>query len=92
VPNAPYIFEHNGPSMEHYYHNFIADISAALKMRLKTMKRLFTTNIDHSMTHDNMVSQCKDYTMWSWSSQKHVDPISMTRAEGVYFWDANDKK
>jgi len=30
--------------------------------------------------------------MWSWSAQKAVDPIVMIRSEGIYFWDAEDKK
>lgn len=30
--------------------------------------------------------------MWSWSAQKAVNPIPVTRAEGVYFWDAHGKR
>jgi adenosylmethionine-8-amino-7-oxononanoate aminotransferase len=29
---------------------------------------------------------------WSWSAQHAVDPIPVTRAEGVYFWDADGKR
>lgn len=44
------------------------------------------------MTHEEIVDSCKNYTMWSWSAQKSVEPISMTRAKGAYFWDANGKR
>jgi taurine--2-oxoglutarate transaminase len=33
----------------------------------------------------------KEYTFFSWSVQGEVNPIPVTRAEGVYFWDANGK-
>ncbi len=34
----------------------------------------------------------KEYTFFSWSIQKTTIPIPITRAEGVYFWDADGKK
>jgi len=39
-----------------------------------------------------MVQSCKNYTIWSWSAQKAVDPIAVTRAKGIYFWDASGKR
>lgn len=30
--------------------------------------------------------------MWSWSAQKAVDPITMDRAEGIYFWTPEGKR
>jgi taurine--2-oxoglutarate transaminase len=30
--------------------------------------------------------------LWSWSAQDSVNPIPMSRAEGIYFWDANDQR
>lgn len=45
-----------------------------------------------AMTGDRMVELCKQYTFWSWSAQQAVNPIPMTRAEGVYFWDAGGKR
>jgi taurine--2-oxoglutarate transaminase len=29
---------------------------------------------------------------WTWSAQKKVNPIPVKRAEGVYFWDVNEKR
>ena len=45
-----------------------------------------------SMTGQQMVDLCKQYTFWSWSAQGAVNPIPMTRAEGIYFWDADGKR
>jgi taurine--2-oxoglutarate transaminase len=35
---------------------------------------------------------CKKYTMWSWSAGANVDPLPVTRAEGIYFWTADGKR
>ncbi|HWQ46124.1 MAG TPA: aminotransferase class III-fold pyridoxal phosphate-dependent enzyme [Longilinea sp.] len=29
---------------------------------------------------------------WTWSAQKKINPIAIKRAEGVYFWDVNEKR
>lgn len=42
--------------------------------------------------HDDLVRRNKEFTLAPWQSQNAWNPISMVRAEGVYFWDANDKK
>jgi taurine--2-oxoglutarate transaminase len=34
----------------------------------------------------------KEYTFFSWSVQNTTNPIPITRAEGVYFWDAEGKQ
>jgi taurine--2-oxoglutarate transaminase len=34
----------------------------------------------------------KEYTFFSWSVQGSTNPIPVTRAEGVYFWDADGKR
>jgi len=39
-----------------------------------------------------IVGQNRKYTLFSWSVQSEVAPIAMTRAQGVYFWDADDKR
>eukprot|EP00602_Paraphysomonas_sp_CaronLab_P001843 CAMPEP_0185018372 /NCGR_PEP_ID=MMETSP1103-20130426/1120_1 /TAXON_ID=36769 /ORGANISM="Paraphysomonas bandaiensis, Strain Caron Lab Isolate" /LENGTH=445 /DNA_ID=CAMNT_0027548165 /DNA_START=121 /DNA_END=1458 /DNA_ORIENTATION=- len=44
------------------------------------------------MTGEEIVQSCKEYTMWSWSAQQAVDPIVMTKAEGIYFWDDKGKR
>ncbi len=32
------------------------------------------------------------HNFWTWSAQAHVAPISVTRAQGVYFWDVNGRR
>lgn len=32
------------------------------------------------------------HNFWTWSAQAHVEPIPVTRASGVYFWDADGKR
>jgi taurine--2-oxoglutarate transaminase len=32
------------------------------------------------------------HNFWTWSAQGSVTPIPVTRAKGVYFWDANGKR
>ena len=44
------------------------------------------------MNHEELVNWNKAYSLTSWSAQRDWKPISMTRAEGVYFWDADGKR
>jgi taurine--2-oxoglutarate transaminase len=44
------------------------------------------------LTSQEIVDMNKEYTFFSWSVQGQVNPIPVTRAEGVYFWDADDKR
>ena len=32
------------------------------------------------------------HSFWTWSAQSKVSPIPVKRAQGVYFWDVNDKR
>lgn len=32
------------------------------------------------------------HSFWTWSAQAKVSPIPVKRAQGVYFWDVNDKR
>ncbi len=34
----------------------------------------------------------KEYSLFSWSVQSTTNPIPISRAKGVYFWDADDKR
>lgn len=34
----------------------------------------------------------KKYNLHSWSAQNKVDPLVITKAEGIYFWDEDGKK
>ena len=33
-----------------------------------------------------------EHSFWTWSAQGRVVPIPVTRAQGVYFWDASGKR
>ncbi len=44
------------------------------------------------MSGAEIVEQSKKHSFFSWSVQGTVNPIAMTRAKGVYFWDADGKR
>jgi taurine--2-oxoglutarate transaminase len=44
------------------------------------------------LTSKEMVDLSREYTFFSWSVQDQVNPIPVTKAEGVYFWDADGKR
>lgn len=44
------------------------------------------------LTAKEIVDLNKEYTFFSWSAQGALKPIPVTRAEGVYFWDADGKR
>ena len=33
-----------------------------------------------------------EHNFWTWSAQSKVSPIPVTKAKGVYFWDASGKR
>jgi taurine--2-oxoglutarate transaminase len=39
------------------------------------------------MTGEEIKSTLKEYNLQSWSKQKGLNPISVEKAEGIYFWD-----
>ena len=43
-------------------------------------------------TSAQVIKDNRDYTLFSWSVQNATDPIHMTRAEGVWFWDGDGNK
>ncbi len=45
-----------------------------------------------SDTNAELVDKNKAFTLTSWTAQDSWNPITMDRAEGVYFWDADDKR
>jgi len=48
---------------------------------------------EHSkLSTQEIVNLNKEYTLFSWSVQSTTNPIPITRAEGVYFWDADGKR
>lgn len=45
-----------------------------------------------TLTSQEIVQLNRQYTFFSWSVQSAVNPIPVTRAEGIYFWDADGKR
>ena len=41
---------------------------------------------------DEILPQSMEHSFWTWSAQAKVSPIPVTRAKGVYFWDAQGKR
>jgi taurine--2-oxoglutarate transaminase len=44
------------------------------------------------LTSRTIAQMNREYTFFSWSVQSAVNPIPITRAEGVYFWDADGNR
>lgn len=44
------------------------------------------------MDHNELVRRNKAHTLASWTAQDDWNPLSMVKAEGVYFWDADGKR
>jgi taurine--2-oxoglutarate transaminase len=44
------------------------------------------------LTSQEIIQLNREYTFFSWSVQGQVNPIPVSRAEGVYFWDADGKR
>ena len=47
---------------------------------------------EKQLSAQEIVDLSKEYTFFSWSVQSQVNPIPVTKAEGVYFWDADGKR
>jgi len=45
-----------------------------------------------NLTTQEIVAMNREYTFFSWSVQNTVNPIPVSRAEGVYFWDTDGKR
>jgi len=41
---------------------------------------------------NSIKASCLKHNFWTWSAQAEIEPIEVTRAQGVYFWDAQDKR
>jgi len=41
---------------------------------------------------DQILPLSKEHVFYTWSAQARVNPIPVTRAEGVYFWDVDGKR
>jgi taurine--2-oxoglutarate transaminase len=45
-----------------------------------------------NLPDDEILPLSKQHVFWTWSAQARVNPIAVKRAQGVYFWDINDKR
>lgn len=39
----------------------------------------------------NIKEQGMKYNLYSWSAQKKINPMVVSKAEGVFFWDEDGK-
>src|SRR4029077_12680228 len=62
---------------------------ADIKSKSQPIENLPNTpsGIGGKIIQDNL-----DYTLFSWSKQKGIDPIAVKYGEGVYLYDYDDKK
>jgi taurine--2-oxoglutarate transaminase len=44
------------------------------------------------MDHEELIKRTKAHTFASWIPQNQWNPLSMSKAEGVYFWDQNGNR
>jgi taurine--2-oxoglutarate transaminase len=44
------------------------------------------------MDTQQIVNLCRDHSFFTWSVQSQVQPLTATRAEGCYFWDADGNR
>ena len=44
------------------------------------------------LPNDEILPLSKEHVFYTWSAQAKVNPLPVTRAKGVYFWDADDKR
>jgi taurine---2-oxoglutarate transaminase len=45
-----------------------------------------------NISENQILNDCKTFTFWTWSAQAQVNPITIERAQGVYFWDVTGKR
>ncbi len=45
-----------------------------------------------TLSAEEVVALSKQYSLYEWSAQSHVDPIPVDHAEGVYFYTPDGKR
>ena len=50
------------------------------------------TQTSSAAGHSQVVNDCRDHTLFSWTKQGGLNPIHAQRAEGVYIIDSEGKK
>jgi taurine---2-oxoglutarate transaminase len=53
---------------------------------------ILMNNIMSKLSTQEIVKLNKEYTLFSWSVQSSTNPIPISRAQGVYFWDSDGKR
>jgi len=48
--------------------------------------------MDSGIDDSQILPLSLEHNFWTWSAQGRVQPIAVTRAEGVHFWDAEGKR
>jgi taurine--2-oxoglutarate transaminase len=46
----------------------------------------------YDIPDEEILPLAKKHVFWTWSAQAKVKPIAIKRAQGVYFWDTEEKK
>lgn len=46
----------------------------------------------HIIQDNEILPLCMKHNFWTWSAQSKVEPIPVTRAKGVYFWDVDGNR
>jgi taurine--2-oxoglutarate transaminase len=46
----------------------------------------------HEILDSEILQQSLEHSFWTWTAQGNVNPIPVTKAKGVYFWDADGKR
>ena len=44
------------------------------------------------LSKEQIISDSKQYSLFTWVAQKNVNPIAIERAEGVYLYEVGGKK
>ncbi|MDT8898051.1 aminotransferase class III-fold pyridoxal phosphate-dependent enzyme [Thermanaerothrix sp. 4228-RoL] len=44
------------------------------------------------LTDSELVPLCLEHNFWTWAAQAQVEPIPISHAKGVYFWDIHGKR
>jgi taurine---2-oxoglutarate transaminase len=59
----------------------------------KNRKRVFFAEVSmFDLPDSEILSTSLEHNFWTWSAQAKVNPIPITHAKGVYFWDVNGKR
>ena len=45
-----------------------------------------------NLSSDEILRLTREYGLYEWAAQKAVKPLSVDRAQGVYFWTVDDKR